>query len=149
MGREASWRALPGHGSSPDPCPVHVQALYVDSTSSLRSPPPPVNAIISITLFCFFLMIPLPVLFIHLFTPDISKAPLKATNTQRRSRHSTDTVSEFHAEAQLRMKDLPRVPTWRLEQDSNLRPLVAPLFSLILPLSVGIHFFFDISLASM
>src|SRR5688572_8098352 len=35
--------------------------------------------------------------------------------------YSADTESEFHAEAheQLRVKDLPRVPTRRLEVDSN------------------------------
>ena len=39
--------------------------------------------------------------------------------------YSTDTVSEFHAEAhrQLQVKDLPKVPTWRLERGSNTTPL--------------------------
>ena len=38
--------------------------------------------------------------------------------------YSADTESEFHAEAheQLRVKDLPRVPTRRLEVDSNQQP---------------------------
>src|SRR6218665_1183004 len=38
--------------------------------------------------------------------------------------YSTDTVSEFHAEAhrQLQVKGLPKVPTWRLERESNPRP---------------------------
>src|SRR6218665_2480035 len=40
--------------------------------------------------------------------------------------YSTDrpTVSEFHAEAhrQLQAKDLTKVPTWRLERQSNPRP---------------------------
>ena len=36
---------------------------------------------------------------IHSFIQAISIAPFKSTTTQRRSRHSTDTVSEFHAEA--------------------------------------------------
>src|SRR6218665_3825025 len=38
--------------------------------------------------------------------------------------YSTDTVSEFHAEAhrQLQVYDLPKVPTWRLERESNPRP---------------------------
>src|SRR6218665_2428869 len=37
--------------------------------------------------------------------------------------YSTDTVSEFLAEAhrQLQVKDLPKVPTWRLERESNPR----------------------------
>src|SRR6218665_1907644 len=36
----------------------------------------------------------------------------KSNTTQRRSRHSTDTMSEFHAEAhrELQVKDLPKVP---------------------------------------
>src|SRR6218665_1622294 len=33
------------------------------------------------------------------FIWDISIAPLRASATQRHSRHSTDTVPEFHAEA--------------------------------------------------
>ena len=35
-----------------------------------------------------------------------------------------DTVSEFtrRSDRQLRVKDLPKVPTWRLERDSNPRP---------------------------
>ena len=38
--------------------------------------------------------------------------------------YSTDTVLEFHAEAhrQLQVKDLPKVPTWRLKRESNPRP---------------------------
>ena len=38
--------------------------------------------------------------------------------------YSTNTVSEFHAEAhrQLQVKDLPNVRTWRLERESNPRP---------------------------
>src|SRR6218665_259164 len=38
--------------------------------------------------------------------------------------YSTDTVSEFHAEAhrQLQVKDLPKVPTWWLERELNPRP---------------------------
>src|SRR6218665_890737 len=37
--------------------------------------------------------------FIHSFIQAISIVPLQATTTQRRSRHNTDTVPEFHAEA--------------------------------------------------
>src|SRR6218665_1226063 len=37
--------------------------------------------------------------FIHSFLQAISIATFKSTATQRRSRHRTDTVSEFHAEA--------------------------------------------------
>ena len=38
--------------------------------------------------------------------------------------YSTDTVSEFHAEAhrQLHVKDLSKVPMWRPERESNPRP---------------------------
>jgi len=38
--------------------------------------------------------------------------------------YSTDTVSEFHAKVhrQLQVKDLPKVPTWRLERESNPQP---------------------------
>src|SRR6218665_3573140 len=38
--------------------------------------------------------------------------------------YSTDTVWEFHAEAhrQLQVKGLQKVPTWRLERESNPRP---------------------------
>src|SRR6218665_3733866 len=48
----------------------------------------------------------------------------KSTSTQRRSQHSMDTAWEFHAKAhrQLRVKDLPKVSTWRPERDSNPRP---------------------------
>jgi len=35
----------------------------------------------------------------HSFIQAISIAPLQPTTTQRRSRHNTDTVLEFHAEA--------------------------------------------------
>src|SRR6218665_3967239 len=49
--------------------------------------------------------------------------PFKSTNTQRRSRHSTDTVSEFHAEAPQanESEGVAKIPTWRLERDSNPR----------------------------
>src|SRR6218665_2490870 len=38
--------------------------------------------------------------------------------------YNTDTVSGVHAETQrqLQVKDLPKVPTWRLEGESNPRP---------------------------
>src|SRR6218665_287186 len=38
--------------------------------------------------------------------------------------YNTDTVLEFHAEVhrQLQIKDLPKVPAWRLERESNSRP---------------------------
>ena len=46
-----------------------------------------------------------------------------ATATLRRSPHSTDTCRSFMQKhhGQLRVKDLPKVLTWRLERDSNPR----------------------------
>ena len=46
-----------------------------------------------------------------------------STTTQRHARHSTDTVSEFHAKTPeaTASEEMPKVPTWRLERDSNLR----------------------------
>src|SRR6218665_624645 len=40
--------------------------------------------------------------------------------------YSKDTVSEFHVEAhrQLQVKDLPKVPTWRLERGRTPNPPV-------------------------
>src|SRR6218665_2633518 len=81
-------------------------------------------------------------MFIHSFIPAISIAPLQvlyyseALPTTARililniyiaplqGNYSEDTVSEFHAEAhsQLQVKDLPKVPTWRLERESNPLP---------------------------
>ena len=56
----------------------------------------------------------------------ISIAPLQVLyySEGRTPDYSTDTVSEFHAEAhrQLQVKDLPKVPTRRLERESNPRP---------------------------
>ena len=48
---------------------------------------------------------------IHSFIPAISIAPLQVLRGA--PDYSTDTVSEFHAEAhrQLQVKDLPKVPT--------------------------------------
>src|SRR6218665_2703421 len=48
-------------------------------------------------------------------------SPLQLTGA---ADYSTDTVSEFHAEAHrnLQVKDLPKIPTWRLERESNPRP---------------------------
>src|SRR6218665_2069816 len=55
----------------------------------------------------------------HFYSAPSSPLPLRGAPD-----YSTDTVSEFHAEAhrQLQVKDLPKVPTWRLEQESNPRP---------------------------
>src|SRR6218665_3618308 len=54
----------------------------------------------------------------HFYSAPSSPPPLRGAPD------STDTVSEFHAEAhrQLRAKDLPKVSTWRLERESNPRP---------------------------
>ena len=55
----------------------------------------------------------------HFYSAPSSPLPLRGAPD-----YSTDTVSEFHAEAhrQLKVKDLPEVPTWRLERESNPRP---------------------------
>src|SRR6218665_215500 len=63
---------------------------------------------------------------IHSFIPAISIAPLQVYHLLLRGApdYSRDTLSEFHAEAhrQLQVKDLPKVPTRRLERESNPRP---------------------------
>src|SRR6218665_2454355 len=55
----------------------------------------------------------------HFYSASSSPLPLSGAPD-----YSTDTVSEFHAEAhrQLQVKDFPKVPTWRLERESNPRP---------------------------
>ena len=55
----------------------------------------------------------------HFYSAPSSPLPLRGTPD-----YSTDTVSEFHAEAhrQLQVKDLPKVPTWRLERESGPQP---------------------------
>src|SRR6218665_3903684 len=61
--------------------------------------------------------------FIHSFGHFYS-APSSPQLLRGAPDYSTDTVSEFHAEAhrQLQVKDLPKVLTWRLERESNPRP---------------------------
>src|SRR6218665_2810726 len=51
-------------------------------------------------------------------------APLSPLLLRDAPDHSTDTVSGFHAEAhrQLQIKDMPKVPTWRLEREANPQP---------------------------
>ena len=63
--------------------------------------------------------------FIHSFTHSdyfcsASSSPLL---------HSTDTMSEFHTR-QLRVKNLPKVPTWWLERDSNPWPFRQKAYNL-------------------
>src|SRR6218665_1415985 len=55
----------------------------------------------------------------HFYSAPSTPLPLRGAPD-----YSTDTVSEFHAEAhrQLKVKDLPKVPTWRPERESNARP---------------------------
>src|SRR6218665_676551 len=62
--------------------------------------------------------------FIHSFIRPFHSAPSSPLPLRGAPDYSTDTVSEFHAEAhrQLQVKDLPKVPTWRLERESNPRP---------------------------
>jgi len=65
------------------------------------------------------------VIIIHSFIPDISIAPLQvhyysqALPTTSRYCVGVNTPKRYR---QLRVKDLPKVPTWWLEWDSNLRP---------------------------
>src|SRR6218665_2174081 len=62
---------------------------------------------------------------VYSFIPAISIAPLQVLYySEGAPDYSTDTALEFHAEAhrQLQVKDLPKVPTWRLERESNPRP---------------------------
>ena len=58
----------------------------------------------------------LKTLFIH--SGHLYSAPSSPLLHSGAPDYSTDTVSEFHAEAhrQLQVKDLPKVPTWRLER---------------------------------
>ena len=67
----------------------------------------------------------MPFIFIHLFIHFryLYSAPSRFL-LRGAPDYSADTESEFHAEAheQLRVKDLPRVPTRRLEVDSNPQP---------------------------
>ena len=77
----------------------------------------------------FFLRFPYPssiVLFIHSFIHPghFYSAPSSPLLLRGDPDYSTDTVSEFHAEVhrQLQVKDLPKVPTWQLERESNPRP---------------------------
>src|SRR6218665_1966411 len=66
-----------------------------------------------------------PSSFIHSFhSCHFYSAPSSPLLLRGAPDYSTDTVSEFHAEAhrQLQVKDLPKVPTWRLERESNPRP---------------------------
>ena len=61
--------------------------------------------------------------FIHSFGHFYS-APSNPLLLRGTPDYSTDTVSEFPAEAhrQLQVKDLPKVLAWRLEWESNPRP---------------------------
>src|SRR6218665_4125771 len=56
----------------------------------------------------------------HFYSAPSSPLPIRGALD-----YSTDTVSEFHAEAHRQLQvlqDLPKVPTWRLERESNPRP---------------------------
>src|SRR6218665_2084563 len=48
----------------------------------------------------------------------------KSTTTQMHSRHSIDSVPEFHTKApqETASERLAQAPTWSLERDLNLRP---------------------------
>jgi len=73
-----------------------------DITGSLgRSQPTPAGMMKMVSLY-----------FIHSFIRAFLQRLFKSTTNQRRSLHR-----------QLRLKDLPKVPTWLLERESNLRPV--------------------------
>ena len=59
--------------------------------------------------------------FHHSFTPDISITPLQLQRPRLQQRYCV-RVNTTKCFRQLWVKDLPKVPTWRLEWDSNLRP---------------------------
>jgi|SRR6218665_3130244 len=63
--------------------------------------------------------------FIHSFihSDHFCSAPSSQLLLRSAPDYSTDTASEFHAEAhrQLQVKEWPKVPTWRLERESNSR----------------------------
>ena len=74
------------------------------------------------------------------FIQDIFLAPLQVhSTTQRRSRHSTNAVSKFHAKAPqtTASEGLVQESTWRSERDSNSRPFGRK--STTLPMSHHIH----------
>src|SRR6218665_225892 len=73
------------------------------------------------------------VCFIHSFIQAIYIAPLKSATTQKCSRlyQCTDTVPEKRSQhitdtpkrhRQMPVKDLPKIPTWWQERDSNPHP---------------------------
>jgi len=59
--------------------------------------------------------------FIHLFRP-ISIAPLQVRYYSEALPTQHRYCARVSSHRQLRVKDLPKVATWRLERDSNKRP---------------------------
>src|SRR6218665_3651025 len=84
---------------------------------------------------------------IHSFIPDISIAPLQVHYYSEAlltiARILCFTLKRHR---QLRGKDLPKVPTWRLERDSNPRPFGRK--ATYLPMSHQAHNYMNSSLGS-
>src|SRR6218665_1756710 len=104
----------------------YVLSIYPSADSSLFYPyalqqnllcsiPMPFRRIFSVLSLCpstdFFCS------FIH--SGHFYSAPSSPLLLRGAPDYSTDTVSEFHAEAhrQLQVQDLPKAPTWRLERE--------------------------------
>src|SRR6218665_1492151 len=62
--------------------------------------------------------------FIHSFIQTFSIEPLQVHYYSKAPQHCTNTVRSFtpKRQMQLRVKDLSKVSTWRLDRDSNPRP---------------------------
>src|SRR6218665_1775291 len=68
------------------------------------------------------------IVFIHFYSSPHGVSLSEALPTT-----AIDTVSEFYTrkrKRQLQVKDLPKVPTWQLERDSNPRPSGRNLYAL-------------------
>src|SRR6218665_1695216 len=94
---------------------AHLNAQYIQRISGLRMAVSYDYSRLVIFCYSFWVLIH----FGHFYSAPLSPLLLRSAPD-----YSTDTVSEFHAEAhrQLQVKDLPKVPTWRLERESNPRP---------------------------
>ena len=88
--------------------PTTLRTKGVDST---KAPPRPTSTVKHLLAYC--------ILFIHLYSTSHSMSLSEAFPTT-----AIDTVGVYTPKRyrQLQVKDLPKVLTWRLEWDSNLRP---------------------------
>src|SRR6218665_3724235 len=100
--------------------------LYFFAYRLATSGVPPVVRVPPVENRCFTVYMYALITFIHSFihSGHFYSAPSSPLRLRGAPDYSTDTVSEFHAEAhrQLQVKDLPKVLTWRLERESNPRP---------------------------